>query len=79
MGSHQWRVIGITNKHILQYEKAPGHTRGTIMGPSKIFPRGTPDTTITCSLQQPSTITCCDRFDRNCVNIGNEELPIPKE
>ena len=26
-----------------------------------------------------STIPCCDRFDRNCVNINNTEPPIPAE
>ena len=34
----------------------------------KTLPCGTPDTTLTSLLRQPSTITCCDRFDRNCVN-----------
>ena len=32
---------------------------------------GTPDTTL--------TITCCDRFDRNRVNIDCTEPPIPTE
>ena len=30
---------------------------------------GTPDTMITSLLQQPSTIACCDRFDRHSVNM----------
>ena len=38
---------------------------------------GTPDPTLTNLLYQPSTITCCDRFDRNCVNIINTEPPTP--
>ena len=25
------------------------------------------------------SLTCCDRFDRNCVNIDNTEPPIPIE
>ena len=35
----------------------------------KALPCGTPDTTLTSLLRQPSNITCCDQFDRNCVNI----------
>ena len=45
----------------------------------KTLPCGTPDTTLTSLLLQPSTIMCCDRFDRNCVNIDNTEPPIPRE
>ena len=45
----------------------------------KTLPCGTPDTTLTSLLLQPSTITCCDRFDRSCVNIDNTEPPIPTE
>ena len=44
----------------------------------KALPCGTPDTTLTSLLQQPSTITCCDRFDRNCVNIDKTEPPMPQ-
>ena len=33
---------------------------------SKTLPCGTHDTTLTSLLRQPSTITCCNRFDRNC-------------
>ena len=42
----------------------------------KTLPCVTPDTTLTSLLRQPSAITCCDRFDRNCVNIENTEPPI---
>ena len=35
--------------------------------------------TLTSLLLQPSTITCWDRLDRNCVNIGSIEPPIPTE
>ena len=35
--------------------------------------------TLTNLLRQQSTITCCDRFVRNCVNIDNTEPPIPTE
>ena len=30
-------------------------------------------------VEQPSTITCCDRFDRNCVNIDKTEPAIHTE
>ena len=43
----------------------------------KTLPCSTPDTTLTSLLRQPSTITCCDRFDRNCANIDKTEPPIP--
>ena len=39
----------------------------------KTLPCGTPETTSTSLLRQPSTITCCDRFDRNYVSIDNTE------
>ena len=32
----------------------------------KTLPCGTPDTMLTSLLQQPSTITCCNQFYRNC-------------
>ena len=43
-------------------------------GPETL-PCGTPDTTLTSLLRQPSTILWCYRFDKNCVNIDNTELP----
>ena len=46
---------------------------------SKTLPCGTPDMMLTSLLLQPSTITCCDRSDRNCVNIDNTEPIIPTE
>ena len=45
----------------------------------KTLPCGTPDTKLTSLLLQPSTITYCDRFHRNCVNIDNTEPSIPTE
>ena len=39
------------------------------------MPCGTPDTLSTSLLQQPSTITCCDWFDRSCISIDNTEPP----
>ena len=45
----------------------------------KTLPCGTPDTTLTSLLRQPSTITCCDRFNRNCANTEKTEPPIPTE
>ena len=59
-------------------KKAQKCTWGTISGP-KTLPCGTPDTTLTSFLRQPSTIMHCDRFHRNCVNIANTEPPIPTE
>ena len=44
----------------------------------KTLPYCTPDTTLTNLLRQPSSRTCCDRFDRNCVNTLNIEPPIPR-
>ena len=46
---------------------------------TKTLPCGTPDTTLTSLLLQPSTITCCDRFDRSYVNIDNTEPQILTE
>ena len=40
----------------------------------KTVPCGTLDTTLTSLLRQPSTITCYDRFERNCVNIDRTGL-----
>ena len=45
----------------------------------KALPCAIPDTVLTSLILRPSTITCCDRFDRNCVNIDNTEPPIPTE
>ena len=42
-------------------------------------PKHYPDTTLTSLRLQPSTITCCDQSDRNCVDIDNTEPPIPTE
>ena len=36
------------------------------IGLANTLPCSTPDTVLTSLLLQPSTITCCDRFDRNC-------------
>ena len=58
-----------------EWKNAPRCIGGTITGPIT----GTTDTTLTSLLLQPSTITCCDRFDRSCVNIDNTESPIPTE
>ena len=49
-------------------EKSSEVYRRNNNGP-KTLPCGTPDTTLTSLLRQPSTITWCDRFDRNSVNI----------
>ena len=45
----------------------------------KTLPCSIPDTTLTSLLRQPSTITCCDWFDRNYVNIDRTEPPILTE
>ena len=39
---------------------------------------GTPNTTLTSLLRQPSTVTCCDQYDKNSVNIGNTEQSLKK-
>ena len=39
----------------------------------------TPDTTLTNLLRQPSTMTYCDRLERNCVRIDSTEPPTPTE
>ena len=76
--SHQSRVISITDQLILQNGKSSEVYRRNNNGP-KTLQSGTTDTMLTSLLWQPSTITCCDRFDKNCVNIDNTELPMPTE
>ena len=39
----------------------------------KTLPGSTYDIRFTSLLQQPSTRTCCDKLDRNCVNTDNTE------
>ena len=56
-----------------KWKKAPKCTGGTITCPKHSH------TTLTSLLGQPSTITCCDRFHRNCVTIDRTEPPIPTE
>ena len=43
----------------------------------KTLPWRTPDATLTSLLGQQSTITCCDLYYRNCVNIDTTAPPIP--
>ena len=76
--SHQNGVISMTDQLILQNGKKPEVYRRNNNGP-KTLPCGTPDSTLTSLLRQPSTMTCCDRFDRNCVNIDRTEPLIPTE
>ena len=68
--NHQSVVISITHQLILQNSKNSEVYRRNDNRP-KIWPCGIPDTTLTSLLRQPSTVMCCDRFDRNCVNIDN--------
>ena len=49
-----------------------------INGPKTLL-CSTPDTTKISLLRQLSTITWCDRFDRNSVSIDNTAHPIPTE
>ena len=58
-----------------KWKKAPKCTGGAITGPKQC----PPNTTLTSFLLQPSTMTYCDRFDRNCANIDKTEPPIPTE
>ena len=74
--SHQSGVISITDQLIFQNGKKL-HRKNNNW--PKTLPCGTPDKTLTSLLQQPSTITCCDRFHRNCINIYRTEPPIPTE
>ena len=62
--SHQSGVISITNQLIFQNRKS-SKVYWTNNNRPKILPCDTPDTMLTSLLLQPSTITCCDRFDRN--------------
>ena len=52
-------------------EKSSEVHRRNNNGP-KTLPCSTPDTTLTRLLRQPSTITCCDRFDRNCQTVKQD-------
>ena len=54
-----------------------GHRRNN--NAPKTLPSITLDTTLTSLLRQPSTMTCCDRCDRNCVSVDITEPPIPTE
>ena len=45
----------------------------------KTQPCGTPDTTLTSLHRQPTTITFCYPFDRNCDNIDKSKPAIPTE
>ena len=77
--SYQSLVIGITDQLILQNGKKSFEVYRRNNNEPKTLPCGTPDTTSTSLLLQPSIITCCDRSDRNCANIDNTEPPIPTE
>ena len=75
---YQSGIIGITDQLILQNGKSSEVYRRNNKGP-KTLPCGTPDKTLTSLLLQPSTITCCGLFDRNCSNIDNTKHSIPTE
>ena len=76
--SHQSGVISITDLLIFKNGKKLQSAQEEYNG-LKTLPCSTPDTTLTSLLWQPSTITYCDRFDRNCINIDRTEPPIPTE
>ena len=76
--NHHSGVISITDQLIIQNEKSSEVYRRNNNGP-KTLSCGIPDTTLNSLLRQPSTLTCCDRFDRSYVNIDNTEPPIPTE
>ena len=76
--SHQSGVIGITDQLISRMEKCSEVYTRDNNEPKTLLCR-TPDTTLTSLLRQLSTITFCDRFDRNCVNIDKIETQIPTE
>ena len=76
--SYQNGVIDITDQLILQNEKSSEVYRRN-NNERKTLPCSTLETTLTSLLRQEYTITRCDRFERNCVNIDNTEPPIPTE
>ena len=59
-------------------EKSSEVYRKNNNGP-RTLPCGTPDTTLTSLLLQPSIIKSCDQFDRNWLNIDNTEPLTPTE
>ena len=67
MSPQPWKRSHLHNRSAYspEWRTTPRCTYGTITGP-KTLPCGTPDTTLNSLLQQPSTILCCDLFDRNC-------------
>ena len=76
--SHLSGVISITDQLIFHTGKKLRSDRRNNKGP-KTLPCSTPDATLTSLLRQPSTITCCDKFDGNSVNIDRTEPPTPTE
>ena len=68
---HMW-LVGLFSR----IGKTSEVYRRNINGP-KTLPCVTPDTALTSLLRQPSTKTCSDRFDRNCVNTDNTEPTMP--
>ena len=76
--SYKSGVIGITEQLIRENGKSSKVYRRNNNG-LKTLPCSTTDTRFTSLLRQESSTTCCDRFDRNCVNIDNTEPPIPPE
>ena len=76
--SYQSGVISIPDQLFYKMKKSSKLYRRNNNGP-KTLPCCTPDTTLTSLLRQPSKIMCCDRFDRNCVNIDKTEPPISTE
>ena len=79
INGHQSGVISITMQFIFQNVKKLRVYRRNNNWPKTLPCLRTPDTMLTSLLRQPSTITCCDRFDRNCVNIDKAEPPTPTE
>ena len=74
----KWSYHNNQSVYFPEWKKAPKCTGGYNNGP-KTLPCGAPDTTLTSLLRQPFTITWCDRFDRNCVNIDSTGPPLPTE
>ena len=71
-------VVSITVKLVCHYgEKLRGVQEE--QQPPKTLPWGTPDTTLTRLLRQPSITTYCDHSEINCIRTDSTERPMPNE
>ena len=73
--SNQVESSSLPHSLFSSIEKGSGVCRGNNSGPKKL-PKGTPDTTLTRLLWQPSSTTYCDRLERNCVKTDSTDPPM---